>query len=56
MKVFGHLPFVLIYFDDILIFCKTEEKIIQHLEQVSGLLNSNEPMAALKMLLHAKRD
>ena len=55
-KVFGHLPFVLIYLDDILIFSKTEEEHIQHLEQVLRLLKPNELYAKLSKCSFMQRE
>ena len=37
-KVFGHLPFVLVYLDDMLVFSRSEEEHLVHLQQVFALL------------------
>eukprot|EP00834_Sanchytrium_tribonematis_P007279 NODE_637_length_5155_cov_0.185127.p1 type:complete len:324 gc:universal NODE_637_length_5155_cov_0.185127:1984-2955(+) len=39
--LFGHLPFVLIYLDDILILSRTEEEHITHLSEVFTILEDN---------------
>ena len=37
-RIFGHLPFMLVYLDDILVFSKDSEQHAQHLRQVLQLL------------------
>ena len=46
-KIFGHLPFVVVYLDDILIFSKTKHEHMQHLETVFQILRNNKYYAKL---------
>ncbi len=50
-KVFGHLPFVLVYLDDILVFSKTPEEHVQHLRQVLEVLRREKLYAKMSKVL-----
>ena len=43
----GHLPFVCVYLDDILIFSKDEKQHLEHLRQVLSILRQNTLFAKL---------
>ena len=42
-KLFKHLPFVVVYLDDIIIFSKNQAEHLQHVETVLQILK--EPLA-----------
>lgn len=46
-KVFGHLPFVLVYLDDLLVFSASEEEHVGHLQQVFALLRKSKLYAKM---------
>ena len=46
-RIFGHLDFVLVYLDDILVFSKDEKQHAQHLRQVLKLLDSEHLYAKM---------
>ena len=45
--VFGHLPFVLVCLDDILVFSKSPQEHAEHLQQVLALLRHEKLYAKL---------
>ena len=46
-SLLGHLPFVCVYLDDILIFSKDEKQHLEHLRQVLSILRQNTLFAKL---------
>ena len=46
--LFKHLPFVAVYLDDILVFSKTPEEHLRHLETVLEILKANSLYCKLK--------
>lgn len=46
-RIFGHLDFVLVYLDDIIVFSKDEKQHAQHLRQVLKLLESEHLYAKM---------
>ena len=49
--MFGHLPFMLVYLDDILVFSKTPEEHVQHLRQVLEVLRREKLYAKMSKVL-----
>ena len=47
-SLFKHLPFVAVYLDDILIFSRTPEQHLQHIETVLGVLREQKLFCKLK--------
>ena len=46
-RLFGHLPFVIVYMDDILIFSKSEEELEIHLTKILQILQTQQLYAKL---------
>lgn len=40
--IFGHVPFTLVYLDDILVFSKTQEEHLEHVRQVLNMIRENK--------------